>query len=454
MHNDLAKARDFANSTNANARDWQEWTPLHHAALIGNEQMIKLLKDAGANSLAQEKQGATCEDFRRWTTFQEIPQEKQLPLYFQEENGQKHLMTAREYFDKTQSHYVKENVIDPRFLMQRWKTPKEPDPIFIFNKSLLEAYLAKAEKRPIHLLKRVVKDSEGRPLAKAIGLGLFASQPLAKGDPVGSYNGLCPVTTPRTSVFGIESGVDGSQLSNEFTRANDGFPNMAMIHLDELKGIHDAFFALEAIPEGAELCWNYGDFLIKAGFPYVELRAKPLRDFVKQHSLEELVGILNTFFQRKQCTYEIFCLAKKFQYILDTPAVLFNMILDGTLSPAQAQQFLDVTLQIHPHLRTNPVAATVIIAKTVLDLGVVLAKVDQKAAKEFADVTRALIQGYGLLPTVIAFTVHPLGCKLIQDFKTAPTGNRAAGFTTAFSAILDTTAKEFMKTLIQKRNQP
>ncbi|MDP2308946.1 MAG: ankyrin repeat domain-containing protein [Pseudomonadota bacterium] len=57
LHDTQLVARLLCGGANPNARDRQGRTPLHHAALSGDEDMVRVLLDSGADPAAQDANG-------------------------------------------------------------------------------------------------------------------------------------------------------------------------------------------------------------------------------------------------------------------------------------------------------------------------------------------------------------------------------------------------------------
>ena len=97
-------------------------------------------------------------------------------------------------------------------------------------------------------------------------------------------------------------------------------------------------------------------------------------------------------------------------YILNTPPVLFNMVVDGTLDGQTAQLFLEVAYQINPffikdHVIGPQIQQTVKTANTLFNIAKKIQQQHPKAGAEFFDYIKSLMERVGLIRTILICTM-------------------------------------------------
>ena len=138
-------------------------------------------------------------------------------------------------------------------------------------------------------------------------------------------------------VFGEKSLVDFvecANFQNEIAQINDGFCNVALFPLHNIRGLGTRYIlvSIEPILPGNRLCLNrdFKAFLKEA--PYVEIRPEKTREFVARYDFNYLMTCYDRL-QNKTASLEEFAVAEKLRYIADTPSVLFLLTFEGLLSP-------------------------------------------------------------------------------------------------------------------------
>lgn len=324
---------------NLDAQDSGGWTPLHHAALWQQQDVIRVLKDGKADQTLTSKTGGTYQNILGLLGWNEKSLFEEIDLYG-ERKGIK--LTGEEFTRLTSANYVTEMRCTPDQLLKQWSLPQKLDPpesLFAFKKTL------KFTTPPIHQMKKVTHDSAGRALSQPLGYGLFTAQKISAGVCIGEYLGSFEddvVSTPYTLACRRGGWVEAEKMRNGIPQINDGFINVVLIHENNSKGLMDraCFFTTDELKEGEQFCWNYGFvFRRKVMEPYEELRPKEARDFVKKHTLDFL---LNNFMHvgEGNASFVAYANAEKFRYLLETPSVIFLMMIDNTITIGQGCELL------------------------------------------------------------------------------------------------------------------
>ncbi len=340
-----------------NCRDSEKWTPLHHAALAGNQVMIDLLLRSGADCMAETSLGAT---FQNLTELLHPPQSAPR-IFWRDAEGVENLLSRDGFHKLTTAHFTSENVACEQQLFSYWNSfPKVAlQDELVFANEFKQKYLEQLE-MPVHAMSKVWHDSEGAKLISSPGLGLFAKKPFEAKEIIGEYLGV--VSQSNGSNVSDLITIDATAHRNEIPIINDGFINCVMIPVHGVRGLptREIMVAAEPIGKGDQFCWNYGFHPTKMG-PYVELRKKEVRKFVKTCNFQEMAHLLTRVGVSGNVRFEDFIKAEKFRYILCTPSLIFLLGLEGVLNDARVKELhtLSYLLQIfpvntHPELRSIP----------------------------------------------------------------------------------------------------
>lgn len=338
-----AAAQLIAAGAKTDCCDHQNWTPLHHAALAGNSVMIDLLTRSGTNLQVQTTLGAT---FKNISDLLHPPQSNP-KVVWKEADGPVRLITCDEFYNYTSSKFLSENKITQEQLFSYWNTPpKDLQDELAFASEFKQKYLAQ-EEMPVHVLSKVICNSEGTPLISSPGIGLFANKPLAPKELIGEYLGVIEEREVLNN-FVLKKSINAKEHRNEIPHINDGFINCVLVPIHGVKGLPTRyiFVATEPIAKGDQFCWNYGFHSVKFG-PYVELRRKEVREFIKTHDVQYLVRCLTLTGTSGALSFEDFVNAEKFRYILSTPSTFFLMALEGVLNPLQVRELHKLSYSMH-----------------------------------------------------------------------------------------------------------
>lgn len=320
-------------------RDVRGWTPLHHAALLSHLSMMEYLISHGANRNLTTSRGATADDIWTLSHLPTVTGTDDIWLMWQE-NDKREMLTQAKLQKLTHSTFIKENLAAPQFLWEDWHTPKRMDEAFSFAKEFIPQYQEFRKNPPLHNLKRVTTDSQGRLLPYFSEIGLFASKNLSRCQVIGEYRGEYS-ENPKDNVFVLGS-IDATLYRNDMPFMNDGFGNVVGIIINDVHGLpkRSIFITTEMIKEGDQLVWNYGGAKFKRE-TYCEIRAKEIRTFITATNITEAVNELRST-HPDSYTFETVILHDRFRYILDTPSVLFSLIYENLLKQTDIEKIMEL----------------------------------------------------------------------------------------------------------------
>jgi hypothetical protein len=259
-------------------------------------------------------------------------------------------LTHGEFKRMTGAVFVNETQLIPMMMLSEWENSKAPEYELPCEKEYASRYRDFCMKPPVHCLKLVTHDSQGRKLTSSPGLGVCASCDHQQGAMMGEYRGFLRINLKLNSYTLGDSGgtgIDAQDCRNEVPCINDGFPNLILVPVRGVAGLstRDLFAAASDIKAGEELCWNYGfNPPFKLSSPYAELRPKEVRDFIKKHPIEKLYLCIEKVSNRT-CSFDELCIGEQFRYVLETPSVIFLMIFDGTISVEVGGRFLKTSAE-------------------------------------------------------------------------------------------------------------
>lgn len=184
---------------------------------------------------------------------------------------------------------------------------------------------------------------------------------------------------------------------------NDGFPNVFPFLIYNVDGLPHrcVFLSTENVKAGEQLCWNYLTDRVKYFSPYVELRPRATRDFMRNKDSAYLQQYLKSVNHPHAFALEEAIEINRFTYILSTPAVLFNLFYDGTLSQSFVQELLSVSLRshippVHRHHFENLVQQTV----PYIQLKEALTKQFPQTGRLFDNFISCLVESVGIVNAI------------------------------------------------------
>lgn len=334
---------------NPNVRDHREWTPLHHAALVGKTSVIDLLLNKGAaEPKALNDSNGTYREIYRLTQPPRYEPEKLTHLLWEDETGKEQPLTQGQFKALTGAQYLEENFVERTWMIQKWKEPKdrEKDPEIVRNSPSIEihrmaqqAYERQFSTPPAFKIRKVTHDDRQMPLAHSPGFGLFATKDHKVGEVLGEYK--AHIGPEDDNGYTFNKHWQALKFRNEMALSNDGCPNLLCVMAADSMGCPErAVFIVSApIRKGEEICWNYGAHPIKTT-PYLELKPQMLRTSLKSHNFEELLkrGQRNL----SRLSLEDHGRYVEIQYLIQTPKALFNLVFDGSFPTDRMKQFVQI----------------------------------------------------------------------------------------------------------------
>ncbi|MEM1282936.1 MAG: ankyrin repeat domain-containing protein [Chlamydiota bacterium] len=388
------------NGVEKNSRDKKNWAPIHHAALAGNQQMIDLLIHLGADPEIKTPLGATYKDIGNLLNPPEIAPN----VMWKDGSGKERLITREEFAGFTSANFTVENKLTQKQLFSQWENPPKRSEIedeLVFAPEFRKKYLNQKEE-PIHLLKKVMKDSKGMNLASSPGIGLFSRKSMKAREIIGEYMGMIEDESVSNN-YSLTT-TNAKDYRNQIPHINDGFVNCVLIPIHRVKGLakRSLFVAAEPIAEGEQFCWNYGfDHSVKVG-PYVELRGREMRKFIKKNNIKDLHRCLLLTGTSGELSFEEFVKAEKLRYILSTPSTLFQMALEDSVEPSTVEELHSLAYKMYclpqdsyPLLKLIPK-----IALEFKDLIKRLEKCFPETAKSYFDFLSKLSEKKGIILTL------------------------------------------------------
>ena len=317
-----------------NAIDRFEWTPIHHAALLGHNAMLSYLLEHGADGSIKTNRKATYHTIQSLVYPSAYKLDKLTHLFWRDSQGHCSKLTNGEYQQKSSAQFLEECRVTQSQVFKTWSDLETEMEMFSFKKELKLSYENHLQNPLSHILTNVTQNSSGKVLQHSPGLGVYAKDSILAGQVLGEYLGK--LTDDEDSIVDQEyllNEVDGKEYRNEIAQINDGFCNTTIVPMYNEGGLSIRYIliAVDAIRAGEQFCWDYGlGHSIKKG-PYIELRGRELRDFVKKNPVDELIKCYNKTIGGN-CSLEELSKGEKFFYLMNTPSVLFSLTLEGVLS--------------------------------------------------------------------------------------------------------------------------
>ena len=399
-----------------NRVDHAGWTALHHAAFLGNRAMVDILLYNGAKPDSKNMHGGTYKDIQNLTRRVKQVANQSIPFLYQESNGEIVRLTQARYSKLTNSEYRFENLIDVGRLFNQWSTrQKDVNPMLFDIAPFLKQYREFIKNRTPNILYKVLSDSEGNKVSSEVGLGVKASEEYSSGKVIGEYIGhFCSKNsnTDERSQYEL-NGIDAKKYSSDISRINDGFPNICVVPLNNVNGLstRKVFVTSNKIKKGEQICWSYGFNPVKIFYPYTELRGKELREFFKGRDVSHLIKLLLKDAMGQKMTFKEVILAEKMRYLIQAPAALYRMILDGSLTSGQINEikkFLSMPMifDVYCPKRPDPINKMIELPLKILEIFNKLKGKGSNAANivEVANAARDFLQYSIDLPIQLSIT--------------------------------------------------
>ena len=263
-------------------KDHRGWTPLHHAAALGEDSILSLLIDKvgaqAAKRFLNNTQGCY-EDIQRLVA-PVLPQPEDNVCLFHDGTTLSPC-SARKFQRLTGATYFDGIYADLSSLYMLWK---DGGHLAEFNNWTPSERLVAAFKNfrqtPPELY--FGKQSERAPQ----GFDVFTNQNHTPGEVVATYGGSLSVEEPRNRYQDVvyKSGdIDGMRYRNLAPMVNNGFPNIINTGMFVDGLFQEVFLTTRRINNNERLFFDYG-FGNRIGclFPYLELNSQDLLRFVEE----------------------------------------------------------------------------------------------------------------------------------------------------------------------------
>lgn len=315
--------------------DFKGFTPLMHAAIVGDQALIARLLQEKANPKVKNELDGTFEDYKRMVK----------PFIQQDDNIQDFVAQSSFIPDCLGSNttFIEHNVARPSVLAQIWNQPKAEN-LNVKNclKKMIRDLKNQFEKQSGHAASAYIHRLEnGR-------CGAVAAKLIKKGEPIGLYTGEVTLSQPDDVEYYF-SPIDGKYYRGVLAMSNDGFPNSDALFIRPLKGLEEQalMFATEDIQPGEEIVWNYGSGHHVKWKGHEEPRRQDLLDYFRLHSFEEIFEstklLLNDRIPQNKIwdCYDQFI---KLQYILKTPSSFIGLIEEKIIDNSKIETLLRMIL--------------------------------------------------------------------------------------------------------------
>ncbi|MFI5343095.1 MAG: ankyrin repeat domain-containing protein [Chlamydiales bacterium] len=348
-----------------------ETTFCHHAAALGNREMIQLLLDSGAKPDQIDYSGATYQDLLKMChpEFNDRPKS----FYYQAPSG---ILKGDEAKFREMTGavlLVEELVVTFNEWFENWKSDfKVNDPCahykYEFSQELKRRYLEFRQSPPSNEKFYLAFDEK-------VGHYLVAKETIPAFTIIGEYLGeinnakdmsqkienrkllekeknLMPEEEQKHFIFldnpriayglvNIDTEtyncIDAYEYRGLMAMIASSFPNVAFISTPFIKGsIRHVFITVEEVPEGGVLAIDYGKGHSVKKRPYCELRSVQLEQFFRNQNPVDLTQMLAPVWVQPYPGFEETlrkCADKdSIEYLLATPSALLSLILDEIIS--------------------------------------------------------------------------------------------------------------------------
>ena len=317
-------------------QDLHGCTPLHLAAMNRDEILLQQFI-AIANKTDQSIRGIRN---RLFATAEEIAQSLSLPKYtsdkvvcnFKQGDLPPQPLNSELFKNLTGATYCPHALVSAEAHIKTWL--REPEPI-TFPMTLFHAkYLDFCKKTPLLYLEEEFS-SDSTHLS--LGLGLRAGENIEKNKILSLYGGQ--YKERPNSIYSMNQ-IEADTYCTEAARCNDGFPNCGPVPV-LINGIEEpALISFHALQANARLHYNYGfQHTCKWG-RYMVSDWESIQSFVSTVDYQNAISrflIINdlinrSMFMEEEKYLESLYILSKIEYIFDTPAVLFPLIINRKVS--------------------------------------------------------------------------------------------------------------------------
>jgi hypothetical protein len=325
---------------NPNAQDIRGWTPGHHAALYPGNEILRLLMTSGLVSSTVNQRNGTWQDLRRlcYSPTLAKPKEAQV-LFLDDKSGKVVPKNGLDFEEATGAKFINEMDLTPKILIEEWSSVQMApvkDNLRAFNERMAKEY-AEFRKNAPKVYIAPPKDEMGR-IIDGIGLGVYAGQAIEKGRIICEYVG--EEAQEKASGEYLFGTIDPIKKGGYSRLINDGFPNCVAVPLYDCNGIKErtVFMALDNIKEGEHLQFDYCEHDIKLKH-HLELCPLAVRNFIKLHGVPKLIAFIISFQSNNSYGHENVSEIMKMLYIINTPATLISVVLEGLINLEELTEF-------------------------------------------------------------------------------------------------------------------
>ena len=305
--------------------DRMKFTPLHHAALVGNREGYELLRSAGASESVRNFRNGTPRDMLRLQgNF--LPKPNQFG-----------------FICSPDTLYSK------RVLLDDWAQPLTTT-TFFGEEEMRAQYEQFKISPPKFELQRLTHDDAGNSLPAEVGVGVRCGQPIKKGTVCFAYGGQItqegidydPTSEYRTSILQCETRgqycADAKEVGSAGSRISDGFPKFITLPLCSVDGAPEIklMIAICDLKPGELATHDY-----QAAHPvkekHTELSPMEVRRWIRSFELNEFLPKLLALHQSREISPMLHLDAAadlgRLTYILNTPTTLIDLLAEELIAP-------------------------------------------------------------------------------------------------------------------------
>lgn len=338
MQNHQMAAKLLERGADPKIGDHHRWTCFHHAAVIGDDQMLALLmqnvNEAAAKKLLNDEKGSY-EDLRELLNNKVASPEEEVCLY--REGDAVTPCTGAKFADLTSAQYCKSVIVTGPELIRKWMKPAEeikPNPMTSFF-----------EERFVHCFQSPPRLSLGVDRAlPPHGMDIFAEQAFNALQGIAIYGGVFE-NEPTDKEYLLKN-VNGKKIRNLAGIINDGFPN-CICRTMQFRGFSYTFLiATRNIKQGEKLFWNYGvGHSIKFDTPHFEFNTVELEHFLNTNSPVRVFESLQSVRSRKEGesineVQKYLTEINQLEYCLETPSLWLYLLAKNRINALDEIHYL------------------------------------------------------------------------------------------------------------------
>lgn len=306
-------------------QDYKGWTPLHHAVVLGNNDILQSLIQKISETVAKQLFNFEKGSYQDLTTLLKVQNvsPKEIVCYCHEEKGVTEC-SAERFQELTSATYCRSTIVAPVELATRWanKMLKNQPPDYA---EFLEGTLQNCLSNPPKL--SIGKDTSFPPIH---GFDVFVEEDIKAFQGITFYTGRLE-SNPSNTEYLLDD-INGEKFRNLAPMINDGFPNCMGVEVYNHGFCYHVFLAIRNLKKGEKLLWNYGiDHRTKLVSPHFELNPIELEQYVKQGSIAKNFKNLTSFFSNPikknyNVIFNKLAEIEKLNYLLETPSSMLYLL--------------------------------------------------------------------------------------------------------------------------------